>query len=145
MDNKELRELVTKIFKENKTYFDFYVHDDKIEIEVFNGDWKHEHLFLKHIMRENMLFAIKEEQIGESDDDSYSARYTFTHKDYSKEIDECVQNFETLEYLSMIALKDRESVDSIILEYLRDNHYIPKIEGFRLVPIIIQKLKTTAI
>lgn len=39
-------------------------------VEV-DGDWKHDHLAVKHILTENGYNQIREEVIGDSDSDSY--------------------------------------------------------------------------
>lgn len=72
---KKIRELLSA----NKMYYDFYVDSQGfIEITVENGDWKHDHLALRNIMREAgyIMFSrvIKDEDNG---DDSFSAVYKY--------------------------------------------------------------------
>lgn len=42
MENKELRELVSKLFKENEIHHDFNVSNSIVDVSVEWGDWKHE-------------------------------------------------------------------------------------------------------
>ena len=72
---KKIRELLSA----NKMYYDFNVDSQGfIEITVENGDWKHDHLALRNIMREAgyIMFSrvIKDEDNG---DDSFSAVYKY--------------------------------------------------------------------
>lgn len=53
---------------------------DGMQIVIYDGDWKHEHLYMKHLIDEfftqkGMNISITSEEIGESDQDTYSARY----------------------------------------------------------------------
>lgn len=59
-----------------------------IKFEIDDGDWKHEHLFFKHLVREYLkehgyvLVADDEEEIGDSGSDNYSAIHSlFIKKD----------------------------------------------------------------
>ena len=68
--------LEDNIFKENKLSYDYSVIGDNVEIEVYWGDWKHDHLRLKNIMSNNGFMCINE-HITDSDEDCYDAEYTF--------------------------------------------------------------------
>jgi len=53
---------------------------DGMQIVIYDGDWKHEHLYMKHLLDEfftnkGIDISITSEEIGESDQDTYSARY----------------------------------------------------------------------
>jgi len=53
---------------------------DGMQIVIYDGDWKHEHLYMKHLIDEfftskGIDISINSEEIGESDQDTYSARY----------------------------------------------------------------------
>lgn len=53
---------------------------DGMQLVIYDGDWKHEHLYMKHLLDEfftdkGMNISITSEEIGESDQDTYSARY----------------------------------------------------------------------
>lgn len=82
MDNMEkmnVGELVEKIFRENDLYYYFSATDkpNEIFISVCDGDWKHDHLYLEYIMKENgFVLTGKDEQ--PSDEDCYDADYIFT-------------------------------------------------------------------
>ena len=56
---------------------------DGMQIVIYNGDWKHEHLYMKHLLDEfftnkGINISITSEEIGESDQDTFSARYDIT-------------------------------------------------------------------
>lgn len=51
-----------------------------VNITITNGDWKHEHLRLRNLMRDLGFERVDTEQLGESDDDCYSAIHTFMEK-----------------------------------------------------------------
>jgi hypothetical protein len=76
---KQLREKIGKILADNKMSYDYTV-DDKgyVEITVENGDWKHDHIALRTLMRDNGFVLIgrhiPDEETG---DDSFSAVYLF--------------------------------------------------------------------
>ncbi len=77
--DKQLRERVGKLLSDNKMFYDYTVDSQGfIEITVENGDWKHDHISLKNLMRENgfILFGrhIPDEETG---DDSFSAVYLY--------------------------------------------------------------------
>ena len=51
-----------------------------MQLVIYDGDWKHEHLYMKHLLDEfftnkGIDISITSEEIGESDQDTYSARY----------------------------------------------------------------------
>ena len=72
---------INRIFKENNLYYDSYVSstDGMIEITIEDGDWKHDHIRFKHIMRKNHYRHIKSVEIGTSEDDTYSATHYFKY------------------------------------------------------------------
>ena len=77
--DKQLRERVGKLLSDNKMPYEYTVDSrGYIEITVENGDWKHDHIRLKNLMRENgfILFGrhIPDEETG---DDSFSAVYLY--------------------------------------------------------------------
>lgn len=55
MATTTLKDKVYNIFKENELSYDYSVIGDNVEIEVYWGDWKHDHLRLKNIMS-NLTF-----------------------------------------------------------------------------------------
>lgn len=82
--NKALHEQEQRKIKEllssHKMHYDFEIDSQGfIEITVENGDWKHDHLALQHIMREAGYIPfgrhIPEEQ--ECGDDSFTAIYLY--------------------------------------------------------------------
>ena len=50
-----LTNLLTQIFKEENINHDFNINNDRIEIEVIDGDWKHDHAHLKNVMKKHAL------------------------------------------------------------------------------------------
>lgn len=76
---KQEQEKIIELLSANKMGYDFNVDSQGfVEITVENGDWKHDHLALRNIMREAgyIMFGrdIKDEDNG---DDSYTATYRF--------------------------------------------------------------------
>ena len=77
MATTTLKDKVYNIFKENELNYDYSVIGDNVEIEVYWGDWKHDHLRLKNIMSNNGFMCINEHIIG-SDEDCSVAEFTFS-------------------------------------------------------------------
>lgn len=73
----ESEKRVLDIFRKNECHYDVCVSNGYIEILVLCGDWKHDHLFLDHIMKQNG-FALIDEVIEEEDgSDCYSSTHRF--------------------------------------------------------------------
>ena len=77
---KHLRERIQKILSSHKMPYEFTIDcQGFIQITVIDGDWKHDHLALQHVMREAGYFSfgrhIPEDQ--DNDDDSYTAIYLY--------------------------------------------------------------------
>ena len=72
---------IKRIFKENECYYDWSIDsfDGTIEINVEWGDWKHDHLFLKHIMWKNHYRQTNEVVTEEDGSDTYSAIHYFKY------------------------------------------------------------------
>ena len=81
----EFARKIEKSFIEQKLYYDVWYDTNSISVEIRNGDWKHDHLYAKHIVKElaekegiaNRL-NISEEITEDSQDDSYSAIHIIT-------------------------------------------------------------------
>ena len=76
---KNLKKRIGKLLADNKMTYDYSIDEQGfIKIVVDNGDWKHDHLVLKHIMAKAGYFCfgrhIPDEETG---DDSFSAVYLF--------------------------------------------------------------------
>ena len=76
----QIKEKIQEILSANKWSFDFSIDNmGYIKITVENGDWKHDHLALQHVMRENGYVSfgrhIPEDQ--ENGDDSFTAIYIY--------------------------------------------------------------------
>lgn len=52
-------------------------NDCKVVVEVFWGDWKHEHLYLKYVMQQKGYKHLSEEVTEEDGSDCYSAEHVF--------------------------------------------------------------------
>lgn len=81
--SKSAVEGIRKMLEEQKLYLDVSVAGDEVHILVEDGDWKHEHLRIKNLVRDyffvngfNVELTIN--QIGESDSDSYSAVHVYS-------------------------------------------------------------------
>ena len=77
---QQLRGEISKIFSDNNVYYEFDIDgNNHVNITVENGDWKHDHLRLKHIMTLNNFICVDSTAIDEEDDgdDTYSAEYYF--------------------------------------------------------------------
>ena len=80
MNNLSLQKKVDNVLKENKCWYDTWVNSDgTIEVNVEWGDWKHDHLFLEHIMSENNFKHIDEDVTEEDGSDTYSSIHTFRY------------------------------------------------------------------
>lgn len=72
---------IQRIFKENQCYYDYDIdfNDGTIEVHIDWGDWKHDHLFLKHIMWKNHYRQTNEVVTEEDGSDAYSATHYFKY------------------------------------------------------------------
>ena len=71
---------IKTIFKENNRWYEWWTNSDgTIDVSVEWGDWKHDHLFLSHIMRENNYFEVNESVTEEDGSDAYSSIHTFKY------------------------------------------------------------------
>ena len=72
-----LKEKIENIFSKYKfNYVYEYINEKQVLIIIKEGDWKHDHLYLKNILSANG-FTLEDEYYAESDDDCYDAEYTF--------------------------------------------------------------------
>ena len=75
---KELKQTIKDIFAKNNMPYDWNItNEGLIEVEIEWGDWKHDHLFLERIMRENGFTKYNHYVTEEDGDDAYSAIYWF--------------------------------------------------------------------
>jgi hypothetical protein len=79
MERKDIEKDIQRIFKENEMWYDWDVDffDNTVEINVELGDWKHDHLCLDHVMKENGYILIDKKVTEEDGSDAYSAVHTF--------------------------------------------------------------------
>lgn len=77
---EQLRSEVQKLFSENNLHYEFDIDCiNHVHVFVEDGDWKHDHLRLKHIMNINDYLCLDTNNLDAEDDgdDSYSAEYIF--------------------------------------------------------------------
>ena len=77
---KQLRKRIQEILSSHKMPYDFTIDSQGyIQITVIDGDWKHDHIALQHIMREAGFISfgrhIPEDQ--DNGDDSFTAIYLY--------------------------------------------------------------------
>ena len=71
---------VQRIMKENDCHYDWDINTDgSIEIVIEWGDWKHDHIWLKHIMRKNHYRCVDEVVTEEDGGDAYSSVHVFKY------------------------------------------------------------------
>ena len=87
MERNDIEKDIQRIFKENKMWYDWDVDfDGSVEINVEWGDWKHDHLHLNHVMKENGYILMGEKVTEEDGSDSYSAVHTYFKYDTVDEV-----------------------------------------------------------
>lgn len=77
---KQLQEEVNTILKEGKLSGSTDVEvsrDEKVIINLYWGDWKHDHGYLKHLMAQHGFIHVFQEVTEEDGSDCYSAEHTF--------------------------------------------------------------------
>lgn len=76
---KQESQKIQRLLSANNMNYDFDVNSTGfIEITVTDGDWKHDHLALKNVMKKAGYILFKRFITDESNgDDSFSAIYTF--------------------------------------------------------------------
>lgn len=74
---RDIEQDIRRIFKENNCHYDYCIYDGKVKVYVDWGDWKHDHLFLDYIMKNNG-YRLKSEVVTEEDgSDCYSSIHLF--------------------------------------------------------------------
>ena len=79
---KEYIEQIESLLKKNNLYFDVYQKDcyQSCTVTVFvEGDWKHDHLYVKHLLSTIGFNEVREDIVGSSDSDYYKSEHTFMH------------------------------------------------------------------
>lgn len=80
MTKKDLTTMAKALFKKDAVCYDFSATSETdIEITVKWGDWKHEHLYIEHVMKSNGFIQIDERTTEEDGSDCYSAVHTFRY------------------------------------------------------------------
>ena len=76
-----MEKLIQKIFKENGVWYEYdIVSSHRVEINVELGDWKHDHLFIDYLMRENGFVKTDEVLTWEDGSDCYSSIHYYYKK-----------------------------------------------------------------
>ena len=76
---------IDKYLSDNKVwvesvYSDYDKDKNVVEISVeIDGDWKHDHLYLRHVMTKNGYTQVYEMVTEEDGDDAYSSIHTFKY------------------------------------------------------------------
>ena len=71
-------EFVKSIMKSNNAHYNFSVSNETdVEINIDFGDWKHDHLFVDKIMKENGFEKTDEEVTGDDGCDVYGSIHRF--------------------------------------------------------------------
>lgn len=79
---KRIANLIDKELMENKGFYDVFPEDGHICIDVRDGDWKHDHLFVDYIARKVIernglkVTDIDVDVTEEDGSDTYSALHT---------------------------------------------------------------------
>ena len=66
-------ERIKEIFKKYNCWYDWDSYEGEIEVHVRWGDWKHDHIFLDHIMKEGGFVPTGELATEEDGSDCYSS------------------------------------------------------------------------
>jgi len=75
-----MEKLIQKIFKENDVWYEYDILGNRgVEINVELGDWKHDHLFIDHLMKENGFVKTDEVLTWEDGSDCYSSIHTYIY------------------------------------------------------------------
>ena len=76
--DKKLYTKIVELLKANGMYYDVEVFCGVITITVENGDWKHDHIALKNLMKSHgYIFIERHITDEENGDDSFSATYLY--------------------------------------------------------------------
>lgn len=74
---------IEKMLQKKERNYEIWYNTETISIEIRNGDWKKDHIFVRELVRklaqEQGIFEflrISEEAIEETDENHYSATYT---------------------------------------------------------------------
>ena len=79
--DKKLYSKIVELLKTNGMYYDVEVFNGTITITVENGDWKHDHIALKNLMKSHgYIFIERHITDEENGDDSFSATYLYTEE-----------------------------------------------------------------
>lgn len=87
MERNYIEKDIQRIFKENEMWYEWGVGlDGTVEISVEWGDWKHDHLCLDHVMKENG-YGLRGEKVTDIDgSDAYSSIHTYLKYDTVDEV-----------------------------------------------------------
>ena len=73
---------IDNLLQENGLHLDVYQKDcyPSCTVTVFiKGDWKHDHLYVKHLLSTIGFNEVREDVIGSTDSDYYKSEHTFMY------------------------------------------------------------------
>ncbi len=96
MERKEQQERIEKLFKENKIYYEWEIDPDTDVVSVYIdlGDWKHDHLYIDYLMRENDFKQIGETVTFEDGDDCYGSIHEYKYSSALAELHKIIKGEE---------------------------------------------------
>lgn len=76
---QERDQKIIDLFKENDVWYEYWwTAEGNLEVEVSDGDWKHDHIFLEHFMRNAGYEQVGERHYGgDTGGDWYSSVHVF--------------------------------------------------------------------
>lgn len=80
---QERDQKIRNLFKENNVHYEWWwTADGIVEIDVEDGDWKHDHIYLDRLMQDNGYEKTGERQYGEpTGGDWYTSVHSFKIKE----------------------------------------------------------------
>ena len=85
---QERDQKILSLFKENEVWYEYWWNaEGNLEVDVPDGDWKHDHLFLEHFMRNAGYEQVEARVYGPpTGGDWYSAVHVFAMSNQSAAI-----------------------------------------------------------
>lgn len=75
-----MEELIQKIFKENDVWYEYNIlPNNRVEINVEFGDWRHDHVFIDYQMEDNGFVKTDEVLTWDDGSDCYSSIHTYIY------------------------------------------------------------------
>ena len=75
-----MEELIQKIYKENDIWYEYNIlPNNRVEIIVEFGDWRHDHVFIDYHMEDNGFVKTDEVLTWDDGSDCYSSIHTYIY------------------------------------------------------------------